>query len=166
MTADTNVVRPAGTTAPASPTPSLTTAIHFFESISLDSVAQIAQLYAPKAFFKDPFNEVSGVPAIQKIFAAMFSQVDHPSFKVVSAVAQSQAVGLDQEAFLTWEFYFTMRRFRVGQRQTIRGATHLKFDAAGLIIYHRDYWDAAEELYEKLPVLGSLMRWLKRRAQH
>jgi steroid delta-isomerase len=26
---------------------------------------------------------------------------------------------------------------------------------------HRDYWDAAEELYEKLPVLGALMRWLK-----
>jgi hypothetical protein len=29
---------------------------------------------------------------------------------------------------------------------------------------HRDYWDAAEELYEKLPVVGSLMRWLKRQA--
>ena len=28
---------------------------------------------------------------------------------------------------------------------------------------HRDYWDAAEELYEKLPILGGLMRWLKRR---
>jgi steroid delta-isomerase len=28
---------------------------------------------------------------------------------------------------------------------------------------HRDYWDAAEELYEKLPA-GRLMRWLKRRA--
>ena len=26
---------------------------------------------------------------------------------------------------------------------------------------HRDYWDAAEELYEKLPLLGALMRWLK-----
>jgi len=32
------------------------------------------------------------------------------------------------------------------------------------VAVHRDYWDAAEELYEKLPVLGSLMRWLKRRA--
>jgi hypothetical protein len=32
------------------------------------------------------------------------------------------------------------------------------------VAYHRDYWDAAEELYEKLPVLGGLMRFLKRRA--
>ncbi len=32
------------------------------------------------------------------------------------------------------------------------------------IAMHRDWWDAAEELYEKLPVVGALMRWLKRRA--
>jgi hypothetical protein len=37
-------------------------------------------------------------------------------------------------------------------------------DAQGLIVLHRDYWDAAEELYEKLPVVGALMRWLRRRA--
>ena len=33
----------------------------------------------------------------------------------------------------------------------------------GRITLHRDYWDAAEELYEKLPVIGTLMRWLRRR---
>ena len=33
----------------------------------------------------------------------------------------------------------------------------------GRVVAHRDYWDAAEELYEKLPVLGALMRLLKRR---
>ncbi|MGA0584669.1 MAG: nuclear transport factor 2 family protein, partial [Castellaniella sp.] len=32
----------------------------------------------------------------------------------------------------------------------------------GLVSFHRDYWDAAEELYEKLPVLGRLMRWLRK----
>jgi hypothetical protein len=37
-------------------------------------------------------------------------------------------------------------------------------DEAGRITVHRDYWDAAEELYEKLPLVGRLMRWLKRRA--
>ena len=46
----------------------------------------------------------------------------------------------------------------------IRGASHLRYDAAGLVAFHRDYWDAAEELYEKLPLIGSLMRWLKKRA--
>lgn len=47
---------------------------------------------------------------------------------------------------------------------TIVGATHLAFDAAGKVAYHRDYWDAAEELYARLPVLKWLMRALARQA--
>jgi hypothetical protein len=41
----------------------------------------------------------------------------------------------------------------------------MTFNEELLIKEHRDYWDAAEELYEKIPVLGGLMRWLKKRAR-
>ena len=64
--------------------------------------------------------------------------------------------------FLTWDFVFRPRTSG-SQPLTVRGASHLQFGADGRITRHRDYWDAAEELYEKLPVLGALMRWLKRR---
>ena len=37
------------------------------------------------------------------------------------------------------------------------------FDADGKINYHRDYWDAAEELYMTLPIIGTFMRWIQRR---
>ena len=68
------------------------------------------------------------------------------------------------QCFLTWEFRFRFRSHQPQQEQVILGASHLVFGPDGLITLHRDYWDAAEELYEKLPLLGSLMRWLKRRA--
>mgnify|MGYP003402137732 FL=1 len=44
----------------------------------------------------------------------------------------------------------------------MRGVSHLRFDAEGMVNYHRDYWDAAEELYMKLPAVGWLMRGLRR----
>jgi len=129
----------------------------FFESISPQSAARIDEIYAADAWFKDPFNEVRGVAAIRRIFEHMFVQVEGPRFVVRDVVAQGN------DAFLTWDFLFHSRR--LGEReQVIRGASHLKFDADGRISCHRDYWDAAEELYEKLPVLGGLMRLLKRRA--
>ena len=59
-----------------------------------------------------------------------------------------------------------MKRLDTVTLQTIRGATHLRFAADGRVNLHRDYWDAAEELYEKLPVLGGVMRFLKQRAGH
>jgi hypothetical protein len=44
------------------------------------------------------------------------------------------------------------------------GLEILVLGADGRIAVHRDYWDAAEELYAKLPLLGALMRALRRRA--
>ncbi|MES2934794.1 MAG: nuclear transport factor 2 family protein [Pseudomonadota bacterium] len=137
--------------------PALARVVHFFETLSLESTAQLGTIYAADAFFKDPFNEVHGLAAIRPIFEHMFQQVEAPRFIVTLQMQQGD------DAFMTWDFRFKMRRFSAAE-QCIRGATQLKFDANGLVSYHRDYWDAAEELYEKLPLLGSLMRWLKRRA--
>jgi hypothetical protein len=44
----------------------------------------------------------------------------------------------------------------------MRGVSHLRFAADGKVNYHRDYWDTGEELYMKLPGLGTLMRGLRR----
>lgn len=129
----------------------------FYESISEAALADLAGIYALDAAFKDPFNEVRGIAPITAIFRHMYQQVIGPRFVVTTSVLQGD------DAFLGWEFHFVMRRFSTAP-QVIRGATHLRFDAAGRVCLHRDYWDAAEELYEKLPVLGGAMRWLKRRA--
>lgn len=128
----------------------------FFETLTAESVRRIDEIHAPDAVFKDPFNEVQGAAAIGRIFAHMFERVDAPRF-----VVPETAVDGDQ-AFLTWGF--SLRRKGTSWEITVRGASHLRFDAAGRIRMHRDYWDAAEELYEKLPLLRAVMRWPKRRA--
>ena len=136
----------------------VTRVIAFFENLSPADVATIGRFYAPQARFKDPFNEVVGVPAIQGIFAHMFEALEQPRFVVTGRVVQGP------QCFLTWDFLFAFKDFHKGVTQTVRGASHLVLDEQGLVSLHRDYWDAAEELYEKLPVVGALMRWLKKRA--
>jgi steroid delta-isomerase len=138
--------------------PRLQAVAQFFESLSLADLDRIGVYYAPTARFKDPFNDVLGLPAIRAIFAHMFVALHEPRFVVTGGFAQGN------EAFLTWDFVFRFKRFDTTTPQTVRGATHLRFAPDGRIEWHRDYWDAAEELYEKLPVVGGLMRWLKRRA--
>jgi ketosteroid isomerase-like protein len=104
---------------------------------------------------------VQGVPAIERIFAHMFDALEAPRFVITQQVQQGT------QCFVTWDFLFAMPRLQNGATHTIRGATHFVLrEEAGVwrVAVHRDYWDAAEELYEKLPVLGGLMRWLKKRA--
>jgi hypothetical protein len=130
----------------------------FFETLSPQSLERFGQFYTEDAYFKDPFNEVRGLPAIQKIFAHMYVALHEPRFVVTGRIVEGEQV------FLSWDFHFRFRNFKSSHTQTIRGATHLRLAPDGRIRSHRDYWDAAEELYEKLPVVGGLMRWLKRRA--
>lgn len=143
------------------PAPGPAAAAHvvaFFENLSPASLDRLEAIYTPQAWFKDPFNEVRGLPAVRRIFSHMYEALEQPRFVVTDCVSQGD------QCFLTWNFEFRFRNFDRATLQTVRGGSHLKFTADGLIDYHRDYWDAAEELYEKLPVLGRLMRWLKKRA--
>ena len=133
--------------------------VTFFETLTPASLSSLGAVYAPQARFKEPFNDVNGLPAITAIFAHMFVSLDDPRFVIRDALVQGD------QCFLSWDFCFRMKRFN-RKEQVIRGGSHLKLAADGRISDHRDYWDAAEELYEKLPVLGGLMRWLKRRANN
>ena len=135
--------------------PDLAPLTRYYETLTLESVALLGEHYAADAEFKDPFNEVRGLDAIARIFRHMFIQVANPRFVVIEHFTS------DAGAMLLWEFHF-LTRGALPQSLSARGATHLRFDVAGKVILHRDYWDAAEELYAKLPLLGILMRGLQR----
>ena len=130
----------------------------FFETLSPASLAGIGLIYAADARFKDPFSEVQGLPAISRVYQHMFASMHAPRFVVTGRVLQGR------ECFLTWNFCFRFQSIQPDVQQTVRGCSHLQLDASGRIAMHRDYWDVAEELYEKIPGLGTLMRWLKKRA--
>jgi len=131
---------------------------HYFETLQPQSLAKLNHWYSPQARFKDPFNEVRGLDAIQGVFLHMYASLENPHFVITEQVVDGH------QAFLTWQFKFKFKRFDTSTEQVVLGTTHLVLDDQMRITLHRDYWDAAEELYEKLPWVGGLMRWLKKRA--
>jgi len=130
-----------------------------YESLNLESLPGLQKFYAPQAQFQDPFNDVRGWEGIERIFLHMFSTMREPRFVVDEQVTQGE------NTFLTWRFYFWLDAMSHTHEQCIQGATHLRWQKDEVqgwqVCLHKDYWDAAQELYEKLPLLGVLMRWLK-----
>lgn len=129
--------------------------VAFYENLTPPDVERFAEFYTGDAYFKDPFNEVRSVEAIQRIFRHMFKQVESPRFRVSERIIDPRG-----DVVLVWELWYRSRL--LGGEQVMRGVSHLRFASDGRVNYHRDYWDASEELYAKVPVLGSLMRLLKR----
>ena len=138
----------------------LSRAIHFFEHLVASDIPRMGEIYAENATFKDPFNDVAGARKIAPIFGEMFDTMHEPRFKFITVVEQGN------EAFLTWDMMFRVKKYKPNETMTIHGTSHLRFDVDGKIIMHRDYWDAAEELYAKLPLIGALMRGLKWQFAH
>jgi hypothetical protein len=126
--------------------------IDWYATLTPDSLIAIDQFYADDARFKDPFNEVRGTKAITAIFAHMFATTGKPRFVFIDVIEQ------DTQAFLTWTFHFELG----DKAYEVVGGSHLRYDASGKIIDHRDYWDPAEELWQKMPLLGVFIRFLRR----
>ena len=125
----------------------------YFERLSADNLDELDTYYTKDAWFKDPFHEVTGVEMIRAILRHTFAKLPGARFRVIRRFS-----GSDGHAMIVWEMDFVMPITR--QPTTIAGSTHLVFDDEGKITQHRDYWDAAEELYARLPVLKWLMRGL------
>lgn len=135
---------------------SLDALIHFYEHLTPERLPELHRLYADQAHFRDPFNDVVGVQGIEAVFRHMYTQVDDPRFCITDTVVQEQA------AMLAWTFHFRFKGWRPQVEQVVHGMTHLRLDTDGRVDLHRDYWDAAQELYEKFPLLGPVLRRLRK----
>lgn len=131
--------------------------VTYFETLTPESLARMNAFYTEDAYFRDPFNEVTGLANIRPIFDHMFEAMHEPRFVILERVIQGDSV------VLTWDFTFRIKSYKPDVKQSIHGLSLLKLAPDGRVRWHRDYWDAAGELYEKLPLVGALMRWLKRK---
>lgn len=125
----------------------------WFEALTDDTLPTIGTVYAPDATFKDQFNDVVGLERIRQVYQHMFDNLDHPKFIVDSVIGEGS------QGCLIWRLTCAFK----GRPITVHGSTHLVLDQAGLVATHRDYWDTSEEVFERIPVLGSILRMLKRR---
>jgi hypothetical protein len=125
-----------------------------FTCLRPSDLARFDAVYAPGAHFKDPFNDVRGVPAIRAVFAHMYAVVRAPRFEILER-------GLDGDVGLVrWRFHYAERG---GTTRSFDGVSRVSFDAQGRVMEHLDYWDPVEVIWGRVPVLGALLRRLGRR---
>lgn len=129
--------------------------IRFYQDLRPDSINRLDRLAVPDVHFKDPFNDFRSRDRMKHVFENMYKRVEQPRFIVRDHATSGQT------AFLRWGFTFRIK----GQARplTIEGMSEVRFDTAGMVQSHVDHWDAAEQFYERLPVLGWVLRAIKKR---
>jgi steroid delta-isomerase len=134
----------------------LATYARFWETLTPARLDTLADLVTPDVRFKDPFNDVRGTA---RMIACMRLMYDHgtPRFEILDRSLGANA------GYLLWRYVNDPG----GGKPVIviDGMSEIRFRADGRVAEHLDHWDAAEQLYERVPVLGTLIRLVKRNFQ-
>jgi len=128
----------------------------FYEKLSPKSTKEeYGVFFDNSSKFEDPFQKVEGLNAIHKVFVNMYETLHNPHF-VVDEIVCSEDV-----AYLKWHFFYAYSEGR--EEEHFVGVSRVTFSKSAKVLSHVDYWDAAQHVYEKIPLLGSLIRFIKRK---
>jgi len=131
----------------------------FFENIQEKTNKQeYAKFFNEEVMFKDPFHELIGIENIYNIFQNMFQNLDNTKFDVTEIVSNKKI------SYIKWDFTFSFKNKKEINKFT--GVSRVVFDENNKVLIHEDYWDAAHNIYEKFPILSSLLKFAKSKIQN
>ncbi|TVP50534.1 MAG: nuclear transport factor 2 family protein [Halomonas sp.] len=140
----------------AEPT-ALETFCAFFNKLDNTCTEKLYEVYTENIVFSDPLHHIEGRDQLERYFSAMYENVEQCQFTYHSQQFQGQ------QGFVTWTMTFVHPRLAGGKPINVEGCSALTFADDGRVQRHQDYFDAGAMLYEHLPLMGNVIRWLKKR---
>lgn len=130
-----------------------------FSNLTVENVErECGNVYADDVFFNDTLKTVRGLDALRHYLRESAENVDDCRVEL-----QDSTRTADGDWLVRWKMMIRFRKLRRGVDTWTIGISHLRFAADGRIAYQQDYWNAADGLYEHIPLLGGMIRAIKRR---
>lgn len=115
------------------------------------------RVYAPDAYLNDTLKTLHGSTAIRDYFVKTAKGLD------------GMRVRFDDVAFsgntyyLRWVMETRMKNLAKGKTVRTIGVTLVRFDSKGRVLVHQDFWDSAQGVWDHVPVVGGVIRWIQSR---
>lgn len=131
----------------------------FFSDFAPDRIERLLALtYAPDVWFNDTLKTVVGRPALGEYLAHSASAVEQCLVEVQEVLANGRG-----DYYFRWNMMIRFKRFNRGTDTHSIGISHIRFDQDGLVVLHQDFWNAADGLFQHVPLLGAAIRMIKQR---
>ncbi len=127
---------------------------YVFENLNKDTMFLIDEFYDPNIEFTDPVGKIKGSHQIKKYYEHLYKNVKSIKFDFTHFIeSEDMIVGV-------WKMTFVTSKLNGGKPIEVEGNSVIKFKS-GKAIYHRDYFDMGQFIYEQIPVLGFMVRKIK-----
>jgi predicted ester cyclase len=131
------------------------TYLDVFATLTPETLHRLDEVTAEAIRFRDPFHEVVGRDALRRVLARMFTAIPDARFTILHRAGDRRI------CLVLWRFEGHLGPN--GRALRFDGTSVLHLDDAGRVDSHVDHWDAAAVFYEPLPVIGPILRWIRRR---
>lgn len=129
-----------------------------FHNLTSDGLtAHIQAAYAEELFFNDTLHTFASRAELQEYLGRTGERLQHMEVRILGWSRQ------DNEFYVRWLMNTGYRVMGRDRDVTTVGMTHLRFDSEGRIAMHQDFWDSTQGLYEQIPLLGGVLRWIRGR---
>jgi len=131
--------------------------IDLLHRLSPEEAEDLGRYLAPEARHRDPLSDVRGVPAIVELVHNLFRVCREPDLQVVDWALDGDL------AYIEWTFTDQGQCSGARGPLSVGGVSRLRFGPDGRVREHIGYWDPAVAVYERVPVVGAFIRFLRRR---
>lgn len=128
----------------------------FYSHVSLESIEKLDDLYCKDAVLVDPITQHQGLNHIKQYFRHLLENT-HKCDCTIQHISQQ-----NDTVFLTWKMTIGHPTLNNNEDFDVNGISHLKIEA-DKIVFHRDYYDLGEMVYERVPVLKHVVKLIKKR---
>ncbi len=118
---------------------------------------RIREVYAEDVFFNDTLKTVRGVDEVEEYLLASADAID------AGIVEFLDVVNNEGDYYFRWQMTLRFKRLARGEEKTSIGMSHIRFNADGKVVLHQDFWDSTSGLFEHMPILGAVLRRVKKR---
>lgn len=126
--------------------------VRYYEQLNRENADELIKLVDPQIRFSDPFNDVTGAARVLAIFRGMLRLCRDLRIDVLHTSNR------DDTLLMHWRMSFRSPLLAFNRPQVIEGMSIILIGSDGKIIEHRDYWDAASQIYMRIPLLGLPLR--------
>ncbi len=131
---------------------------NFFQSANAETIATLVpQFYREDVQFRDPLVALQGREQLIEYYRRLYEGAHDVQFSFGEHLQEGDS------HMLAWTMTASTGHLNQGKPFRVDGVSHIKYSKS-LVYFHRDYFDLSAMFYERLPVIGGVMGWLKKRA--
>lgn len=131
--------------------------VDIYQKLNNSNLDLLSEIYCDDIQFSDPMHNINGIVELRKYFANLYSNVTHCQFDITDSFSVAN------NAFVYWSMHYVHPKLASGNTITVQGHSKLTFNG-DKIIEHRDYFNVGELLYKHIPLLGSVIKLIDKRA--